>query len=87
MQLIKPLAEKYPALQFNLLSMTSGRLSVALAATGWTAGICTCSIWMNACLRSPGCRKPDGTLHDKRHFDFSAGTPGWDTLARCPLAF
>lgn len=28
-----------------------------------------------------------GLLHDKRHFDFSAGTPGWDTLAALPLGF
>ncbi|WP_425559444.1 MBL fold metallo-hydrolase, partial [Catenulispora yoronensis] len=26
-----------------------------------------------------------GLLHDKRHFDFSAGTPGWETLATLPL--
>ncbi|VEA98873.1 LysR family transcriptional regulator [Klebsiella pneumoniae] len=25
-----------------------------------------------------------GLLHDKRHFDFSAGTPGWETLATLP---
>ncbi|MCD1485269.1 substrate-binding domain-containing protein, partial [Klebsiella pneumoniae] len=25
--------------------------------------------------------------HDKRHFDFSAGTPGWETLATLPLGF
>lgn len=28
-----------------------------------------------------------GLLHDKRHFDFSAGTPGWETLATLPLGF
>ncbi|MGL4656873.1 MAG: substrate-binding domain-containing protein, partial [Klebsiella variicola] len=28
-----------------------------------------------------------GLLHDKRHFDFSGATPGWEALATLPLGF
>lgn len=88
MQLIKPLAEKYPALQFSLLSMTSEQIIDGVSRNQLDLGICYLQHLderLFKIARLPQTRM--GLLHDKRHFDFSAGTPGWDTLAALPLGF
>ncbi|HBT9970317.1 TPA: LysR family transcriptional regulator [Klebsiella pneumoniae] len=86
MQLIKPLAEKYPALQFSLLSMTSEQIIDGVSRNQLDLGICYLQHLDEGqftIARLPQTRM--GLLHDKRHFDFSAGTPGWETLATLPL--
>ncbi|HBS6408426.1 TPA: LysR family transcriptional regulator [Klebsiella pneumoniae] len=88
MQLIKPLAEKYPALQFSLLSMTSEQIIDGVSRNQLDLGICYLQHLDEGqfkIARLPQTRM--GLLHDKRHFDFSAGTPGWETLATLPLGF
>ena len=88
MQLIKPLAEKYPALQFSLLSMPSEQIIDGVSRNQLDLGICYLQHLDEGqfkIARLPQTRM--GLLHDKRHFDFSAGTPGWETLATLPLGF
>ena len=71
MQLIKPLAEKYPELQFSLLSMTSEQIIDGVSRNQLDLGICYLHhvdsqlfnvVWL------PNTRM--GLLHDKRHFQF-----------------
>ncbi|WP_049177835.1 substrate-binding domain-containing protein, partial [Klebsiella variicola] len=88
MQLIKPLAEKYPALQFSLLSMTSEQIIDGVSRNQLDLGICYLQHLdqrLFKVARLPQTRM--GLLHDKRHFDFSGGTPGWEALATLPLGF
>lgn len=88
MQLIKPLAEKYPALQFSLLSMTSEQIIDGVSRNQLDLGSVTCSIWMNVCLRSPGCRKPGWDCCTINAISTSAtGRRGGIRWRRCPLAF
>ncbi|STV99798.1 LysR family transcriptional regulator [Klebsiella pneumoniae] len=85
MQLIKPLAEKYPALQFSLLSMTSEQIIDGVSRNQLDLGICYLQHLDEGqfkIARLPQTRM--GLLHDKRHFDFSAGTPDGDAWRRCP---
>ena len=87
MQLIKPLAEKYPELQFSLLSMTSEQIidGVSRNQLDLASAICTTSIAHYLTSRLPKTRM--GLLHDSRHFQFDAGIPEWETLAGLPLGF
>ena len=88
MQLIKPLAEKYPALQFSLLSMTSEQIIDGVSRNQLDLGICYLQHLdqrLFKVARLPQTRM--GLLHDKRHFDFSGATPGWEALATLPLGF
>ncbi|MDU4226911.1 MAG: LysR family transcriptional regulator, partial [Klebsiella grimontii] len=88
MQLIKPLADKYPELQFSLLSMTSEQIIDGVSRNQLDLGICYLHhvdsqlfnvVWL------PNTRM--GLLHDKRHFQFADAIPGWETLASLPLGF
>ena len=70
MQLIKPLAEKYPALQFSLLSMTSEQIIDGVSRNQLDLGICYLQHLDEGqfkIARLPQTRM--GLLHDKRHFD------------------
>jgi len=88
MQLIKPLAGKYPELQFSLLSLTSEQIIDGVSRNQLDLGICYLhhvdSQLFNV-KRLPATRM--GLLHDKRHFQFAEGTPDWETLAALPLGF
>ncbi|PLP21423.1 LysR family transcriptional regulator, partial [Klebsiella michiganensis] len=88
MQLIKPLADKYPELQFSLLSMTSEQIIDGVSRNQLDLGICYLHhvdsqlfnvVWL------PNTRM--GLLHDRRHYQFADATPEWDTLAALPLGF
>lgn len=84
----KPLADKYPELQFSLLSMTSEQIIDGVSRNQLDLGICYLHhvdsqlfnvVWL------PNTRM--GLLHDKRHFQFADAIPGWETLAALPLGF
>jgi DNA-binding transcriptional LysR family regulator len=88
MQLIKPLADNYPELQFSLLSMTSEQIIDGVSRNQLDLGICYLHhvdsqlfnvVWL------PNTRM--GLLHDKRHYPFDDAIPGWDMLPRCRWAF
>jgi DNA-binding transcriptional LysR family regulator len=74
MQLIKPLAEKYPALQFSLLSMTSEQIIDGVSRNQLDLGICYLQHLdqrLFKVARLPQTRM--GLLHDKRHFTSAVG--------------
>ncbi len=61
---------------------------MASAVTSWIWAFAICGIWTQRLFkvaRLPQTRM--GLLHDKRHFDFSGATPGWEALATLPLGF
>jgi len=88
MQLIKPLADKYPELQFSLLSMTSEQIIDGVSRNQLDLGICYLhhvdSDLLNVAWL-PQTRM--GLLHDKKHFQFDESIPDWETLAELPLGF
>lgn len=88
MQLIKPLAEKYPELQFSLLSMTSEQIIDGVSRNQLDLGICYLHHVDSALFNVTWLPKTRmGLLHDSRHFQFDAGIPEWETLAGLPLGF
>lgn len=88
MQLIKPLAEKYPALQFSLLSMTSEQIIDGVSRNQLDLGIVICSIWMKVSSRLLACRKPGwGSCTINAISTSAPGRRDGRRWRRCPSAF
>lgn len=88
MQLIAPLADKYPELQFSLLSLTSEQIIDGVSRNQLDLGICYLQHVDSACFDViPLMPTHMGLLHDLRHFRFDQPRPDWAMLATLPLGF
>jgi DNA-binding transcriptional LysR family regulator len=88
MQLIAPLADKYPELQFSLLSLTSEQIIDGVSRNQLDLGICYLQHVDAECFDViPLMPTHMGLLHDLRHFQFSESPPDWSMLATLPLGF
>ena len=86
MQLLKPLAQRYPELRFQLSSMTSEQIIDGLNRNQLDLGLCyldQVDSRFFEVIRLTATRM--GLLHDVRHFKFSAPELSWASLGELPL--
>lgn len=86
MQLLVPLAQRYPELRFQLSSMTSERIIDGLNRNQLDLGLCyldQVDTRFFEIVRLTPTRM--GLLHDVRHFKFSAPELSWASLGELPL--
>ncbi|WP_194790187.1 LysR family transcriptional regulator [Pseudomonas sp. UFMG81] len=86
MQLLMPLREKYPELNFQLSSLSSEQIVDGLSRNQLDLGICYLD-QVNASFFEviELSTTTMGLLHDTRHFGFETDTVRWDALGDLPL--
>ena len=86
MQLIKPLAEKFPELHFQILSMTSEQIIDQLNRNQLDLGMCYTDEINTAYFDVIEMNSTDlGILYDSRFFDFAESEVLWESLSNIPL--
>ncbi|WP_375055147.1 LysR family transcriptional regulator [Zobellella sp. DQSA1] len=86
MHLLKPLAQRYPELRFQLSSMTSEQVIDGLNRNQLDLGLCyldQVDTRFFEIIRLTATRM--GLLHDVRHFEFSVPEVSWASLGTLPL--
>lgn len=86
MELVKPLAQRYPELSFELLSMSSEQIIDGLSRNQLDLGLCyldhiNIDLFEVIELTSTGM----GLLHDVRYFQFDQPELTWESLNDLPL--
>ncbi|VTN08817.1 Morphology and auto-aggregation control protein [Raoultella terrigena] len=88
MQLIKPLSEKYPELQFSLLSLTSEQIIDGVSRNQLDLGSAICTTSIASFSTCSGSRRPGwGCCTINATFSSLRGSPTGRTLAALPLGF
>ncbi|GLU40765.1 LysR family transcriptional regulator [Pseudomonas sp. NBRC 100443] len=86
MQVLKPLSQRYPELQFQLSSMSSEQIIDGLSRNQLDLGICYLDQVNTTYFEVLELATTTmGLLHDVRHFQFEDGELKWDKLNDLPL--
>lgn len=86
MQVLKPLSQRYPELQFQLSSLSSEQIIDGLSRNQLDLGICYLDQVNTSYFEVLELATTTmGLLHDVRHFQFDDGELRWDRLNDIPL--